>query len=81
MDGVVARNCETSQVGEKLPTKVEYDEEEIEGHEADGTIGFGNVGRFLEVVQDWVFRKLNRHHHSLALHTEPGHFEIMHRES
>lgn len=58
IDGIVAGDDETGEVGEKLSAKVEDDEEEVQGAEADGTVRLGNVGGLFNVVQDGVLGKL-----------------------
>lgn len=56
--GVVARNNEASKVGEKLPTKVEDDEEEVEGDNANNGVGLGNTSLLLEVDEGGVLGEL-----------------------
>lgn len=43
IQGVVTRDNEPGDVGQKLAAKVEQDEEEVESHQADGSVGFGNI--------------------------------------
>jgi hypothetical protein len=56
---VVAGNDEASKVGQKLATHVEDNEEEVEGSEANDTIGFGNASLLLEVVEGGVLGQLS----------------------
>lgn len=56
---VVAGDDESSKVGEELATKVENDEEEVEGNNTNCGVSFGNAGRLLEVVQGGVFGQLS----------------------
>lgn len=58
--GVVAGDDETGEVGEKLPTKVEDDEEEVESSNADGCVSLGNASLLLKLVQGGVLGQLSR---------------------
>ena len=60
---VVARDDETSQVGQKLASEVENNEEEVESAETDGGIGLGNTSLLLEVVEGGVLGELYGWHH------------------
>lgn len=55
---VVARDDETSKVGQKLASEVEDNEEEVESADTDGGIGFGNTSLLLEVVEGGVLGEL-----------------------
>lgn len=55
---VVARDDETSEVGQKLASEVEDNEEEVESADTDGGIGFGNTSLLLEVVEGGVLGEL-----------------------
>jgi hypothetical protein len=55
---VVAGNDESSQVGQKLASEVEDNEEEVESAKADGSIGLGDTSLLLEVVKGGVLGKL-----------------------
>lgn len=55
---VVARDDETSQVGQELAGKVEDDEEEVEGGHTNDGVGLGHTGLLLQVVEGWVLGKL-----------------------
>jgi hypothetical protein len=57
---VVSGDDESSKVGEKLAAEVEDDQEKVQGTEADGSVGFGNAGRLLEVVEGGVLGELSR---------------------
>jgi hypothetical protein len=60
---VVAGNDETSQVGQKLASEVEDNEEEVESADTDGGIGLGNTSLLLEVVEGGVLGELYEWHH------------------
>jgi len=66
---IVGGNGETSEVGQELATEVEDDKEKVEGDEADDSIGLGNRGRLLEVVQSGVFGKLLVELTDILVHT------------
>lgn len=55
---VVAGNHEASKVGKKLTTKVEDDEEEVEGNNANDGVGLGNTSLLLEVDEGGVLGQL-----------------------
>lgn len=54
LEGVVAGNHKTSDVGQKLTAKVEDDEEEIKQDSAENSIGLGNTALSLEVDESRV---------------------------
>ncbi len=58
LQGVVARDEETSQVGQELTAEVEDDEEEIQSADTDNAIDLRDPGLLLNVDQGRVFGKL-----------------------
>jgi hypothetical protein len=44
LEGVIAWDNETGNVGQELTAEVEDDEEEVEGDEADEGVGLGDAG-------------------------------------
>lgn len=60
---VVAGDDETSQVGQKLASEVEDNEEEVESADTDGGIGLGNTSLLLEVVEGGVLGELYEWYH------------------
>lgn len=55
---VVARDDETSKVGEQLATEVEDNEEEVESSDTNDGVGLGDAGLLLKVVQGGVLGEL-----------------------
>lgn len=55
---IVARKNESREVGEQLTAQVEDDKEEVEGTEANDSIGLGDASRLFEVIQGGVFGQL-----------------------
>lgn len=58
LEGVVAWDDESSNVGEELTANVEKDQEEVGGSETEEGIDLGDGGLLLQVVQDGILGKL-----------------------
>jgi hypothetical protein len=56
---VVTRDDEASDVGQQLAAHVEDDEEEVEGGQANDSIGLGDTSLLLEVVEGGVLGQLS----------------------
>jgi len=76
---VVSRNDETSKIGKKLSTDVEEDEEEVGSNKTQESIHFGDRCLLLQIVQDWILRKLliNVGNVALSLVLERRHIELL----
>jgi hypothetical protein len=61
LEGVVAGNHESGNVGEKLTAKVEDDEEEVEEGSAEDSIGLRDTALSLEVDKSRVSAQLKVH--------------------
>jgi hypothetical protein len=59
VQGVVAGDDESSNVNEELAGNVEEDEEEVEAGETEDSVGLGDRGLLLEVVEGGVLGKLD----------------------
>lgn len=57
VEGIITRNHETRKVGQKLPTDVKEDEEEVECDEAEESVDLWEASLLLEVVQSVILRK------------------------
>lgn len=58
VQGVVARDGETGNVGQELAAEVEDDEEEVESDHADNSVGLGHRGAALEVDERGILAEL-----------------------
>jgi len=58
VQGIVSRNDEASDVGEKLAAEVENNEEKVEGSDSDDGVRLGNIGRLLDVIKGGVLGQL-----------------------
>jgi hypothetical protein len=65
--GVVARDDESSDIGKKLATEVEDNEEEVQGTSANHGIGFGDTGLLLDIVDGRVLGQLGIEHAQVVL--------------
>jgi hypothetical protein len=55
---VVSREDEAGKVDEKFASNVEEDEEEVETDEPEEDVDLGDVGLFLEIIEDRILAKL-----------------------
>jgi hypothetical protein len=68
VQGVVAGDDESSNVDKELASNVEEDEEEVEAGETEDSVGLGDGGLLLEVVEGGVLGEL----HDSAVSEEPS---------
>jgi hypothetical protein len=59
VQGVVAGDDESSNVDKELASNVEEDEEEVEAGETEDSVGLGDGGLLLEVVEGGVLGELD----------------------
>ncbi len=58
IERIVRGNDEAGDVRKKLTAEVEDDKEEVEGDDANNSVGLGDRGTLLEVIESGVFGKL-----------------------
>lgn len=58
MQRVVARDNESGNVGQKLTTEVQDDEEEVERADADDGVCLGDTSLLFKPIQSWILGQL-----------------------